>query len=344
MTAHPLTEPVLTGRPPTLTVVICSYTMARWPDLVAAVRSVQRQHHPAEELLLVVDHCPELAVRAAGVLAGVRVVPNHERAGLSGARNTGTALAHGEVVAFLDDDATADPDWTERLLAGYRDERVLGVGGLVRPHWESGRPSWFPPEFDWVVGCSYLGMPEQGGCVRNFIGANMSFRRAELLAAGGFRPDLGRVGSRPLGCEETELCIRLTARHPGAVLRYEPTAGVSHRVPEGRTNWSYFRARCFAEGLSKAAVARHTGRRPALASERRYLYAAVPRGMARALSREGGGPRELAALALGVVVTVTGYTTGRLRQALPSAVPPPPAAPAGRGGGAGGPGGPGGAP
>ncbi|MFJ8042069.1 glycosyltransferase [Kitasatospora sp. NPDC096147] len=316
MTAHPLTEPVLTGRPPTLTVVICCYTMARWPDLVAAVRSVQHQQHPAEELLLVVDHCPELAVRAAGVLADVTVVPNRERPGLSGARNTGTALAHGEVVAFLDDDATADPDWTVCLLAGYRDRRVLGVGGLVRPRWESGRPAWFPPEFDWVVGCSYLGMPERGGCVRNFIGANMSFRRAELLAAGGFRPDLGRVGSRPLGCEETELCIRLSARHPDALLRYEPSAGVSHRVPEGRTNWTYFQARCYAEGLSKAAVARHAGRRPALASERRYLRSTVPRGMARALRPGGGGPRELGALALGVAVTVGGYATGRLRQLI----------------------------
>lgn len=298
----------------TLSVVVCSYTMGRWSDLVVAVRSLQRQHRPAEEILLVVDHCPELAVRAAGTLAGVRVVANLERPGLSGARNTGVGLAHGDVVAFLDDDATADPDWTEQLLAGYRDARVLGVGGLVRPRWEIGRPSWFPPEFDWVVGCSYRGMPEQGGRVRNFIGANMSFRRAELVAVGGFRADLGRVGSHPLGCEETELCIRLTADRPEAELRYQPTAGVSHRVPEGRTNWAYFRARCYAEGLSKAVVAQHTGRGPALASERRYLRSVVPRGMLRAVRPGGGGPGELAALALGVTATVTGYTTGRIRQ------------------------------
>ncbi|WP_405020265.1 glycosyltransferase [Kitasatospora sp. NBC_00070] len=305
----------LTGHRLTLSVVVCSYTMARWPDLVAAVGSLQSQHTPADELLLVVDHCPELAVRAAGVLAGVRVVANREQAGLSGARNTGVALARGDVVAFLDDDATADPDWTERLLAGYLDPRVLGVGGLVRPRWETGRPAWFPPEFDWVVGCSYRGMPEQAARVRNFIGANMSFRRAELLAAGGFRPDLGRIGNRPLGCEETELCIRLAAGRPEVELRYEPAAGVSHRVPEGRTNWTYFRARCYAEGLSKAVVARHTGKGPALASERRYLRSTVPRGMARTVRPGGGGPRELAALALGVAATLTGYANGRFGRA-----------------------------
>ncbi|GAA1167973.1 hypothetical protein GCM10009664_39580 [Kitasatospora gansuensis] len=311
--ARPEASAQLTGHRPTLSVVVCSYTMARWTDLVAAVRSLQRQHSPADEVLLVVDHCPELAVRAAGVLAGIRVVVNREQAGLSGARNTGVGLARGEVVAFLDDDAIADRDWTERLLAGYQDPRVLGVGGLVRPRWESGRPGWFPPEFDWVVGCSYRGMPEQPARVRNFIGANMSFRRAELIAAGGFRPDLGRIGNRPLGCEETELCIRLAACRPEAELRYEPAAGVSHRVPEGRANWAYFRARCYAEGLSKAAVARHTGRGPALASERRYLRSTVPRGMVRAIRPGGGGPLELAALALGVAATLTGYATGRLR-------------------------------
>jgi glucosyl-dolichyl phosphate glucuronosyltransferase len=307
----------LTGHRLTLSVVVCSYTMARWPDLVAAVGSLQRQRRPADEVLLVVDHCPELAVRAAGMLAGVRVVANREQAGLSGARNTGVALAQGEVVAFLDDDATADPDWTEGLLAGYRNDRVLGVGGLVRPRWETGRPAWFPPEFDWVVGCSYRGMPEQAAQVRNFIGANMSFRRADLVAAGGFRPDLGRIGSRPLGCEETELCIRLAAGRPGAELRYEPAAGVSHRVPEGRTNWAYFRARCYAEGLSKAVVARHAGRGPALASERRYLRSTVPRGMVRAVGPHGGGPLQLAALTLGVAATLAGYTTGRLGRPRP---------------------------
>ncbi|UZJ32653.1 glycosyltransferase [Streptomyces endophytica] len=300
---------------PSLTVVICAYTLARWWQLLDAVRSVQLQHYPADEILLVVDHCPELARRAERALPGVRVLPNAEAQGLSGGRNTGVAAAHGDIVAFLDDDAAADPDWTARLLTAYHDPRVLGVGGLVRPLWETGRPAWFPREFDWVVGCSYQGLPERRAPVRNFIGANMSFRRAEVLAAGGFRTDLGRIGTRPLGCEETELCLRVAARNPGGKLLYEPAAAVRHHVPAARTTRAYFRARCYAEGLSKAAVARHAGAGPALASERTYLRHTLPAAVADGL-RPGGEapPRTVPALVSGVTATVLGYAVGRLRR------------------------------
>ncbi|WP_280714794.1 glycosyltransferase family 2 protein [Kitasatospora sp. MAP5-34] len=296
--------------PATLSVAICAYTLDRWDDLCAAVESVLAQRRPPDELLLVVDHCPELARRAVECLPStVRVVDNRQQQGLSGGRNTAVAVANGEVIAFLDDDAVADADWTTRLLAGYRGPEVLGVGGLVRAWWETGRPGWFPAEFDWVVGCSYTGLPESGSAVRNFIGANMSFRRAEVLAAGGFRLDLGRVGTRPSGCEETELCIRITARNPGSVLRYEPGAAVRHHVPRQRTTWAYFRSRCYAEGGSKAVVARHRGTGPALASERRYLWRVVPVALARSLLH--AELRTAAALCAGVGTTVAGYAVGR---------------------------------
>ena len=303
--------------PESLSVVICAYTVDRWDDLTDAIRSVQAQRRPVDDVLLVVDHSPELARRAgAARFTGVRVIGNQQRQGLSGARNTGVGAARGEVVAFLDDDAAADPDWSGRLLDGYRDPAVLGVGGLVRAYWESGRPAWFPREFDWVVGCCYRGMPEQSSPVRNFIGANMSFRRAVILAAGGFRTDLGRVGNRPLGCEETELCLRIAAADPDGVLLYEPAAAVRHHVPGARATWSYFRSRCYAEGLSKAAVARHAGSGPALASERAYLRTALPRALRRGL-RPGSGTATatVAALATGVGATALGYAGGRLRAA-----------------------------
>ena len=87
------------------------------------------------------------------------VVPNSGRRGLSGGRNTGVSHAIGDVVAFLDDDARAQPDWLERLAAGYRSPSVVGVGGVATPVWPGQRPPWLPPEFDWVVGCTFVGMP-----------------------------------------------------------------------------------------------------------------------------------------------------------------------------------------
>jgi glucosyl-dolichyl phosphate glucuronosyltransferase len=308
-------SPGAAHRGPRLTVVVCAYTMDRWGDLVTAIESLNRQERPADEVLLIVDHCPPLAARAGVELPAVRVVPSRGRPGLSGARNTGIAEATGDVVAFLDDDAAADPDWTARLLDAYGDERVLGVGGLIRPRWDGRRPSWFPTEFDWVVGCTHRGMPLDRAPVRNFIGANMSLRRDVLTTVGGFRADLGRIGTHPLGCEETELCIRAARAYPDGVLLYEPAAAVDHHVPDKRATWSYFRARCFAEGLSKAAVARLAGSRRALATERSYLRTTIPRALIRPL-RPGPGRPSLATVAViigGIVVTVTGYAVGRLR-------------------------------
>ncbi|MEV4866731.1 glycosyltransferase family 2 protein [Streptomyces ossamyceticus] len=300
---------------PSMSVVVCAYTLDRWEDLRAATASLLGQSRAVDEILLVVDHCPDLYERASKELPGVRVVPNRGRRGLSGARNTGVAVSRGEVVAFLDDDAAAEPDWAERLLAPYDDPRVVGVGGFVRPRWSTSRPVWFPPEFDWVVGCSYRGLPERAAPVRNFIGANMSFRKTELLEVGGFLDALGRVGVQPaLGDDETELCLRIAARHPDAVLLYEPAAEVRHRVPESRTRWSYFRSRCYVEGRCKALVASRRGSGPALASERVYLRSTVPRALVRSLRPRPGALRTAGALSAGVSVTVAGYFVGRGRQ------------------------------
>ncbi|MFF3414640.1 glycosyltransferase family 2 protein [Streptomyces sp. NPDC002698] len=301
---------------PTLSVVICAYTLDRWEDLRAAIGSVLVQDPPADEVVLVVDHNQALLERAERELSGVHVVPNQRRRGLSGGRNTGVSVSRTDVVAFLDDDATAEPGWTGRLLAPYRDPRVVGVGGFVRPWWATARPVWFPPEFDWVVGCSYRGQPRQAARVRNFIGANMSFRRGELLAVGGFLDALGRVGSHPAAsCDETDLCLRLAARDPEAVLLYEPAAEIRHRVPESRTSWSYFRNRCYVEGLSKALVARRCGRGPALANERVYVRSTISRALARNVTRirRPGALRTIGALSGGVCATVAGYLVGSVR-------------------------------
>jgi GT2 family glycosyltransferase len=300
-----------------VSVVLCCYTLDRWPGILAATDSLLAQSLPPAEILLVVDHCPPLLERAIRELPAVRVLDNDGPCGLSSARNVGVAASTGDVVAFLDDDAVAEPEWLGRLASEYADPAVLGVGGQVSPLWESRRPAWFPPEFDWVVGCTHAGMPPGTAVVRNLIGANMSFRKEVLAAVGGFRADLGRVGSHPAGCEETELCIRATAQFPDGVLYYQPSATVHHHVPDARATWSYFRARCYAEGLSKAAVSRVAGAQRALATERAYVRRVLPRALAMAAASVN--PSRGIALVAGLSATVTGYAVGRYAERQPDA-------------------------
>lgn len=305
-----------TARPLTVSVVICCYTLARWPQLMAAIESVHGQTRPPDEVVVVVDHCAPLQERLAGHRA-VRVVPNTGERGLSGARNAGVAASSGDIVAFLDDDAVARPRWLERLLDCYADERVLGVGGHVEPRWLAGRPRWFPPEFDWVIGCSHPGLPARPAPVRNFVGANMSFRSSVLTGLVGFHGGLGRVGSTPTGCEETEFCIRLIEHNPGGILQYQPAAVVDHSISADRGRWSYFWRRCLAEGNSKAVVSALCGRRRALADERSYVLRTLPHGLtATVTAREAAGALRGLALLTGLGATCAGYAAGRARQWL----------------------------
>ncbi len=305
------------GGPLSLTVVICAYTLERWDDIGRAVDSVHRQTRPPDEVLLVCDHNPELLDRASKAFAGIRVLANTGPRGLSGARNTGVAAAAGDVVAFLDDDAAAEPDWVERLLDAYADESVIGVGGSVEPAWQVPRPAWFPDEFLWVVGCSYEGQPRTRAEIRNPIGANMSFRRNVFRAVGGFTPDIGRVTKDAAGCEETEFSIRARNSRSGTRILLEPAARCRHTVTPERVTRRYFRRRCRAEGRSKALVSQLAGAGLALSSERTYVQRTLPRGIARGLGEwvtgdRAGGARAWAILE-GTTLTTASYLVARLR-------------------------------
>lgn len=298
--------------------VVCAYTMRRWDVLMRALSGVVDQARPGDQVLLVVDHNPEL-LRAAHEHAPktVDVVENRGQQGLSGARNTGVAMARHEVVVFLDDDAVPEAGWLEAMLLPYSDQDVIGVGGVARPQWLSQRPSWFPEEFLWVVGCTYRGIEPSLHEVRNPIGANMSFRADVLARAGGFSEDLGRVGTLPLGCEETELSIKAAQAVPGGRIFHTPRSAVRHMVPEDRGRWAYFVSRCWSEGLSKAAVSAMHGRASALASERTYVARTLPAGVwtgiRQAVRGDAAGAGRACAIIAGLTITSLGYLRGRIR-------------------------------
>jgi GT2 family glycosyltransferase len=303
-----------------LSVVVCTYSEKRRPLLQRGLEALKDQQPPPAAVIVVVDHNLRLLEELRADHPQLTVTPNDRTRGLSGARNSGLALTATPIVAFLDDDAVPQLDWVARLAQAYRaddGQNVLGVGGAIVPYWVRGRPSWFPAEFDWVVGCTYKGARTSPGPVRNMLGANMSFRTEELRRIGGFREGLGRIGTVPLGCEETEACIRMARQFPGGQIRFEPAARVHHRVPAERATWRYLLRRCWAEGLSKAQVTALTGRSSALADEREYATRALPRAIAHAVGESVYGMRagplsRAVAVVAGLTVTAAGFIAGRL--------------------------------
>jgi hypothetical protein len=306
------------GRP-TVAVVICAYTEDRWNEMMASVGSATSQTHHAAEIILVIDHNPALLRRATFELPSVRVIPNSNEKGLSGARNTGIAAATSEIIAFLDDDAFAATNWLAALVAPYADPDVIGVGGQAIPQWRSGRPEWFPPEFDWVVGCTHPGMPHERTPVRNLTAANMSLRRELLLECGGFDSGLDRIGTPPTGSEKADLCIRVQRLHPEGSFLYEPKAVVRQGVPAYHATWSHFRSQCFSEGLSKAVDGNLVGATHALSAVQSYMHSVTPHGVIRSIAEAlRGDPtavRAALAFCAGVAITGAGYVIGARRLA-----------------------------
>ena len=297
------------------TVVVCAFASQRLEQTVDCVKSVLAQDPPPGQMIVVVDHNESLQAQLRARLPDeVEVVANERPRGLSSARNTAIARSRGEYIVFIDDDAIAHEQWLARLLSTFDDPQVVGVGGHARPLWETAQPGWLPPEFLWVVGCSYSGLPESGD-VRNPLGCNMAFRAGLFDTVGHFNPAIGRLGSLPLGCEETEFCLRAARAVCGARIALTAGAEIDHRVPAERATASYLLRRCYFEGISKALVRRLSDSR-SLDTERAYLRHALAARLKSSVrgvvSGRGAGDAagQFAAVVGAVGAAAVGYLVG----------------------------------
>jgi glucosyl-dolichyl phosphate glucuronosyltransferase len=297
----------------TVSVVIASYTEARWDGLTAAVRSALQQDRPPLEVIVAVDHSPSLLERVRRELPEVRAIANTGAPGASGTRNAGASVAEGAVVAFLDDDTRASRTWLADLVRGLDEvPGAVGVGGRVSASWAAGvAPRWFPATFLWAVGASYEGMPGERSAVRNVWSENMAVWREDFARVGGFRDGFGKLDNTSAP-EDTEFCIRI-AGATGRTWLYEPEAEVVHDVPAGRATWSFFVRRCYAEGKGKAEMAALDDG-TTLADERGHALQAIPRRMLRDLAAPLGGDLWGAARAVtagaGLLAAGLGYAVG----------------------------------
>ena len=308
MTTHPAPLDGRVKATVSISAVICCYTRKRRKALDAAIAEALAQLHAVDQLIVVVDGNAVLHRDLDDARdPRLTLVQNRFQPGLSGARNTGLDVADGDVVVFLDDDAVLRPDALDGVRAAFADSTVTALGGAVHPAWASGtEPGWFPPEFGWVVGCDYRGLPSDGATIRNPIGAAMAVRRAPLLAIDGFSDRLGRVGALPTGCEETMMGIELTRRDPDTRIVRQTTFAVSHDVPADRATVSYFARRCFHEGRSKAILTRLCGSESSLRTERSFATRTLPSGIWNARLH----PARVLALLAGLAVTTAGYLVG----------------------------------
>jgi glycosyltransferase involved in cell wall biosynthesis len=247
-----------------VSVVVCTHTADRYDALADAADSVLGGTYDDVELVLVSDGSEavhELMERDYGDREDVRVRCLDENGGLLVARNAGAEEATGDVVAFIDDDAVAAPDWVAKLVEAYEKYDRRAVGGRMTARWVADQPDFLPEEFYFLVGVTHRGFgpggdPEKKGEVRNGMGSNISFTAETFAALGGFEPNVGgRKGDNKLQGGETELCARLYREFDEGVW-YVPDAVVEHKIYDYRTDPRWLLERAFWQGYSKRGMER----------------------------------------------------------------------------------------
>ena len=238
---------------PRVSVVVCTFN--RYDLLSEAIASIELQNLPHDDYeLIIVDNSGEPAARER-FLSGLEVVCHYRyiteaRPGLSRARNIGVTAAAADIVAFIDDDAKASPNWLARILGNFGESKGTGiVGGPVRPIWKAPRPPWLHPELE-----GYLTIVDRGSAVRALrpeewlAGTNIAFRKNALEEAGFFSENMGRSGRLLLSNEE--LVISQKIRQLGYEVVYDPEIVVHHSVHAERTSQAWLRRRVFWQAIS----------------------------------------------------------------------------------------------
>lgn len=271
-----------------ISAIICTHNRAAL--LPESVRSVFAQTlESADYELIVVDNASQDATPqvVAGLIAAkpatLQVIDLRERnLGLACARNAGLSAARGEFVAYLDDDAVADPDWLRATIEAFASsEAIACVGGPVQPLWPASPPTWMDEFLQ-----SYLSVLNLGETKRAvdpsrewLAGANIAFRRASLLEIGGFAKHLGRQGVNLMSNEDTDAVMRLAQR--GHQIWYTPFASVQHHIHAQRMSRYWILNRAFWQGVSNVLMTRagEFGEVPGL--EQRRINALLVRSLGK---------------------------------------------------------------
>lgn len=237
-----------------VSVVVCGYTLERDEVFIECIESVMSQTYDPVEVVVVVDGNPALADLVDDKFGeAIELVENEENRGISYSRTVGGRRASGDIVAFIDDDAVAEPDWLERLVETFDETDAVAAGGYVAPNWVEGKPVFFPEEFYWLVGCTEKGFATDGEEVRNAYGSNISYRREVFLDIGGYDENTGRKGDRHIQAHEAPVGIRIREAY-GRGMIYVVDAVVHHTLFPYRGDFWWLLKRSFWQGFSKRVL------------------------------------------------------------------------------------------
>lgn len=247
-----------------LSVIVCTYNRDLYIE--ESILSLLQQEDSGGSIEIIIvnnnstDQTHEICMRilAENPTALIQYFIEEEQ-GLSAARNRGIALARGEVLAFIDDDAMAFPDFAKQLIFDYQQHPEMAAsGGRIYPRFESKSPNWMSRFL-----IPLMSVIDKGEEVKPFsgtaypIGANMAFRRTIIEQIGLFDTSLGRSGKNLQGGEEKDIFNRI--KHLNKSILYLPMVRVNHVIPDARLNASYIQKMGIGIGSSERIRTKNIG-------------------------------------------------------------------------------------
>jgi hypothetical protein len=208
------------------------YNGAAW--LGECVESLLSQSRPADQVAVVDDGSTDESaaiVRRFG--PRVRLIQHDRNRGLAVARNSALAQIECDVIASVDADVRAEPEWLAELIAGFDSPRTAAVGGrLDEAHTSTPADRWRAQHMAQHAGDFPLSNPPV------LPGANTAVRSGVVRRLGGYDE------SFRTNYEDADLQHRLIER--GYRCRFVPDARARHLRTDSpqsvlRTYWGWLR-------------------------------------------------------------------------------------------------------
>lgn len=242
---------------PRFSVIFCTYNREKY--IFKAMESVALQSYPHEkyEIVLVNNNSTDKTEELCNAFQ--EKYPNisfnyciERQQGLSYARNRGIKESRGELLVYVDDDATVFPDYLQSYDDFFQQHlKELAAGGPIIPHYEVSPPKWIS-HYTEVLLTGYL---NNGNEVVPFKfgkypgGGNACYRAEVFREFGFFNVELGRKGKGLIGAEEKDFFARLLSK--GKKIWYVPGAGIYHYIPEQKLTEDHFRRLTYSIGVSE---------------------------------------------------------------------------------------------
>jgi glycosyltransferase involved in cell wall biosynthesis len=238
-------------------VVVTTYNRAELLKNCLDSLCQQTLDHSLYEIIVVDNHSTDNTRQIVETFQGTGIVRYfmESQLGMNTARNLGLKEACGAYVAYIDDDALADPNWLE---VAAREIAIIVpmldcLGGPIFPFYTSTKPEWFEDKYeirrDWDSP-RYL-RPGQA-----FSGSNMIWKKEILEALGGFDSVVGVVGNSMRFGGETIVFSKIWSARDNPQLYFSPDLIVHHWVPAYKMKVLYRIKRNIAQGQYFAKINR----------------------------------------------------------------------------------------